>query len=198
MTNAKDLSKLYNRLTIWERIPLLFAAEARADNAEHGRLFNSSRIRLWHLPEHLLAEQALHVLALIYVGEQLDAAASYFHALWRLADSTYPRSEEWLLIAEVNAYTFTANADAWRRFCTELGIQPESLVAANYFGWFLGYCEENMPRNAPSANALEERIRVAGLFDSQLVSADDLLASWHEMLRNMTGHSPRAARSEEQ
>jgi hypothetical protein len=57
--NAKGLPRLYDRLTIWERIPLLIAAHARRDGAEYRRLFDASPLRTWHFPEHLVAEQAL-------------------------------------------------------------------------------------------------------------------------------------------
>src|SRR5262245_18519435 len=56
------------------------------------------------------------------VGEQLDAAAAYFFAVWRLGDSDDPGPEDWVRVAEACAYSFVANADAWRRFCRELGI----------------------------------------------------------------------------
>ena len=48
--SANGLARLYGRLTIWERIPLLLAAEARGDEAEYRRLFNSSAPRAWRFP----------------------------------------------------------------------------------------------------------------------------------------------------
>ena len=47
----------------------------------------------WHFSEHLLAEAAVHILALIYVSEQLDAAANYFFALWKQEDADDPEPE---------------------------------------------------------------------------------------------------------
>ena len=152
--SANGLARLYGRLTIWERIPLLLAAEARGDEAEYRRLFNSSAPRAWRFPEHLLAEQALHVLALIYVGEQLDAAASYFFALGAMADTDEPGPGDWHLAAASCAYFFAANLDAWRRLCSGLGIAPDVLTAGNHRGWFLHYCEGHLPANAPTAAAL--------------------------------------------
>jgi hypothetical protein len=189
--NDKPLARLYDRLTIWERIPLLLAAEARGDEAEHRRLVDSSPLRTWRASEHLLAEQALHLLALIYVGEQLDAAASYFYALWQLDDADDPRPEDWLLLMiDVSAYFFTANAEAWRRFCRELDIAADALTAANHQGWFLPFCEERMPAHAPTAEAVQARLRKAGRDVSQLVTADRLLARWRSRLRAMTRHAP--------
>src|SRR5262245_23467037 len=116
--NTSGLARLYDRLTVWERIPLLLAAEARGDEREYRRLFDASPLRVWHVAEHLLAEQALHVLALMYVGEQLDAAVSYFFALFQMANADDRRPQDWLLLAESAAYVFAVNADAWRRFDT--------------------------------------------------------------------------------
>jgi len=189
--NAKPLARLYDRLTVWERIPLLLAAEARGDEAEYRRLFDASPLRTWRGSEHLLAEQALHLLALIYVGEQLDAAANYFFALWQLDDAGDPRPEDWLLLMiEVNAYFFTANAEAWRRFCGKLDIAADALTAANHPGWLLPVCEERMPAQAPTAEAVQARLRKAGREVSQLVTADRLLARWRSRLRAMTRHAP--------
>src|SRR6185369_2866074 len=98
--NAAGLPRLYDRLSVWERIPLLIAADGRGDDAEARRLFNTSPIRTWRFSEHLLAEQALHVRAVSYIEEQLDAAANYFHALWRLGDDEDPQAHDWLLVAE--------------------------------------------------------------------------------------------------
>jgi hypothetical protein len=137
------------------------------------------------------------MLALIYVGEQLDAAASYFFNLWQTQDPEDPRPEEWLVGAEAWAYFFAANAEAWRRFCADLGIVSESLTAANHTGWFLRYCEENLPANAPMAEALQARFRESGREVPQLVTAEKLLASWRSLLQAMTSHAPRQAGKEE-
>jgi hypothetical protein len=191
--NAQGLARLYDRLTVWERIPLLIAAHARGDDAEYRRLFDASPRRTWHLSEHLLDEQALHVSAFIYIGEQLEAAACYFFDLLKslVPDDRCP--EDWLIDAEACAYFFAANAEAWRRFCSDLGIASESLTAANHTGWFLRYCEETMPANAPTMEALQARFRERGYDVSQLVTAEKLLASWRRLLQAMTSHAPKEA-----
>jgi hypothetical protein len=91
--NANQLTKLYDRLTVWERIPLLITAEARRDDDEYRRLFEASALRTWRFSEHLLVEQALHLLALLYVGEQLGAAAGYFFAMWQMDGADPPGTE---------------------------------------------------------------------------------------------------------
>ena len=189
--NVNGLACLYDRITLWQRISLLTAADSREDGPKYRRLFEASPLRTWRFPEHLLAEQALHVLALIYVGEQLVAATGYCFALWRMEHATDPRPEAWLCAAEARAYFFTANANAWRRFCGQLAIVPDALTAANHHGRMLRYCEETLPAGAPTRVAMEARFRETGRDVSQLVTADDLLASWQVLLQAMTRHAPR-------
>jgi hypothetical protein len=194
--NANRLARMYDRLTVWERIPLLIAADARGDDTEYQRLLDTSPPRAWHFSEHLLAEQALHLLAMTYIVEQLDAAASYFFALFQLGND--PQPEHWLLPAESAAYFFTANAAAWRRFCADLDIAPNVLTTANHHGWLLPFCEERMPSNAPSAEALRARLQKAGFDAARLVMTKSLLAGWRDALRAMTRHAPPPIAKEEE
>ena len=191
--NANGLARLYDRLAVWERIALLIAAQARGDDAEYQRLFDASALRTWRFSEHLLAEQALHVLTLQYVTEQLDAAVNYFFALWQSQNADDPRPEDWVQAVGVNSYFFTENAEAWRRFCAELDIAPDALVAGNYHGWFLGYCEEHMSANAPTAEVLQARFRDTGRGIGPLVTAENLLTRWRNLLQAMTNHAPLRA-----
>jgi hypothetical protein len=70
-------------------------------------------------------------------------------------------------------------------------------VAGNYRGWFLRYCEENMPANAPKAEAMQARFRANGHNVSQMVTADKLLKSWRSVLQALTCHVAREAGKEE-
>jgi hypothetical protein len=193
------LNTLYHRLTPWERIPLLIAAQDRGDETEHQRLLATSPLRSWRFSEHLLAEEALHILALIYIGEQLDAAANYFFANVQMFVADEARAQaDWQLMADGNAYFFTANTQAWSRFCAELHTAPDALLAVNHQGWFLGYCQEHMPASAPSPEALQTRLSQQGRQRGTLVTADALFASWQKALRAMTRHAPPEFVEEEQ
>jgi hypothetical protein len=75
-----SLAKLYDRLTVGERLPLLVAAQARGDDTEYRRLCQTSPGRTWQYSEYLWDELALHMLALTYAGALLDTAAGYFFA----------------------------------------------------------------------------------------------------------------------
>ena len=125
--------------------------------------------------------------ALTYVTEQLDAAGGYFVALFQ-ATSGAP-SDDWDLMADAAAYFFCVNAQGWRQFCDELKIDPEALAAANYQGWLLRYCEEQMPNHAPSCEALLARMK-NNRASRDLVTAEEFAASWIRTLRAMTRHAP--------
>jgi hypothetical protein len=187
--NTNRLAQLYDQLTVWERIPLLISAYSRKDETEARQLSDTSPIRDWRFSEHLMAEQALHLMALIYIGEQLGAAATYFFLLWKLEDADKRDAEELLQGAQARAYCFTVNADAWKRFCAELGIASHELTAANYQGHFLRYCEEHMPANAPSAEDLLAQPRRANQDARRLLAADELLGLWRDLFQKMTGKS---------
>jgi hypothetical protein len=180
MNNAKAITGLYDRLQVWERIPLMIAAEARNDDAEYQRLTRSSPVIPSLLPAHGLSEVSIHVSALAYVCEQLDAAANHFLALWSIDGSQDP--EEWLLIADTYAFFFASNAQAWRQYCSELSIASEALVGLNHHGWLLRYCEEKMPANAPSAQDLQARwLQIKGE-TLTLVTVNQLVEKWHRQL----------------
>jgi hypothetical protein len=194
---GNGLTRLYDRLSIRERIPLLVAAHNREDDVEYQRLFHASPVRTWHFPEHMLAEEMLHVLALNYVSEQLDAAAVYFFAREQAAHEDEPKPDDWLLAIATSAYIFAVNADAWRRLCSEQGIAPEALVAANYRGSFLPICEENLTAEAPTHDALHAMYRECGRELGKLVTADDRLKDWQARLQEVTHDSPTGAQGKQ-
>ena len=173
--NTNGLARMYDRLTVWKRVPLSIAVQARGDDTEARRLSDASPLCSLRFSEPVLPELALNMLALIYIGEQLEAAASYFFALWRLDDEQDPQPEN-------------TNAEAWRRFCAELNINSDDLTAGKHFP---RYCVENMPANAPTAAEQQERLEARYGQRRPLVTVDSLLASWRDMLRQATRHAPR-------
>jgi len=91
------------------------------------------------------------------------------------------------LIAEFQAYFFTCNAEGWRRFCEELGIDAAKLTAGNYpTGWILQFCEERMPEAAPSAETIKALMRREGRECDSIRTADSELESWRDLFRQMT------------
>jgi hypothetical protein len=81
--NTNTLAKQYGHLTPWERIPLMLAAEARGDKVEQRRLTDSAPIEAVKMPDYLMPMMALNTMSLMYIAEQLDNLASYWHAVCR-------------------------------------------------------------------------------------------------------------------
>lgn len=186
----RGLPKLYDRLTLWERLPLLIAAEARHDQVEHDRLFDSSPVKAWRFPEHFLASEALNVIALCHLVDLLEAAATYFFALFQRFGLEPNTERDWALEADLSAFTFQATAGAFRTFSGELGVDPAALVGLNYQGWFANYCAKHMPACAPPEGELRDRLRQAGRDDQDLLSEEALAKVLRELLRDMTRSSP--------
>lgn len=194
--NTNGLTKLYQHLLPRERLPLLLAAKARGDQQEQQRLATSAPMRVGRVPDYVPGEIAANVLALVYVTEQLDYAANYWHALWRHADPDDPGPASWQLAADLSAYIFARNAEAWRMFWQEMHIDADALTDANHHGWLLRFCEQRMPTVAPTREDLIERMRRPGADDLQPITTDDLVASWRRLFESCAGQSMRAADSE--
>lgn len=179
-----SLTSLYPQLKSWERIRLLLAADARHDEVEYLRLFDASPIRTWYFSEHLLAEQALHVLTLTFVNEQLDAVACLFFALFQLSHH-HEQSAELEFLADCSAYFFNINAQAWKTFCHKIQVDPENLIASNHQGWILSLCATHISDLVPTQEELTKHS-----LPGQLVTAEDLSTRWLKQLQNMTQSTP--------
>jgi len=181
MMNSSRLANMYDRLTAKERLPLILAAEKRGDDIERQRLESSAPPRVVCCPDYLFRAQVVHMLTMMYVNEQLDHLAIYWHSnCWLAAQDKDP--ELWLIIRDINAYRFCCGAEAWRRFCQEQNFDPQQLTAANYRGWFLDHCTERMPNDAPSREELEATLKAHGLDGTVAVTADTLLECWRELI----------------
>jgi hypothetical protein len=135
--STKALAKMYDRLTPWERVPLLIAADARDDAAELDRLQRAAPRRVCEAPDHADLMDALHWLAATQVMSQLDLALAYGRVS-ALSDEHFwsheggeddPLGSRLETLERLLAYQFVVNADAWRRFCGDLAIDPDALLA---------------------------------------------------------------------
>lgn len=194
--NTNTLAKHYGHLTPRERIPLLLAAWARDDALKEQRLSDSAPTELFDMPDYGLPFMALSTLSLMYITEQLDHLAVYWHAVWRLTTEE-DNPSDWKMLADASAYVFRCNAEAWRRFCGGLNIDPGVLAASNYRGWMLQYAESCMPNVAPSREDACATLRACGFEDPKPVTADDRLASWRRFFDFFTGQSSRTDCAEE-
>jgi hypothetical protein len=69
-------------------------------------------------------------------------------------------------------------------------FDPDALTTANYRGWTVQFCQERMPKHAPTAEALGARFQEPGRDDPRLVAAESLLASWRNLLRGASCEAP--------
>jgi hypothetical protein len=132
--NLNGLTRLYDRLTPRERLPLIWAAAARGDEAELNRLVHSAPSKLFQLPDfYELAEAVVHA-SLLHLTELLNLAALFWQvqgmlAEWEALDEESDPSKRLRATVGVFAYLFAVNLDGWRRFCSELRVDPESLIS---------------------------------------------------------------------
>jgi hypothetical protein len=134
--NTKSLTKLYDRLTPWERLPLLLAAVERGDDAEARRLAHSaSRLHL-SLPDYHGLSEGLMLLTFFHVLGQFERGLRYWQLVGTAADwEAFPvgpedreRAERLWKIARLTAYRLGVEADGWMRFCEELHLDGEALL----------------------------------------------------------------------
>jgi hypothetical protein len=134
--NTKSLAKLYDRLTPWERLPLLLAALQRGDDVETQRLSGSApRIQL-RLPDYHGLNEGLTLLTFFHVIGQLERGLLYWQLTGTAADweefSIGPEDEERIerlwKIARLTAYRLNVEADGWTQFCAELHVDGEALL----------------------------------------------------------------------
>jgi hypothetical protein len=134
--NTKGLAKHYDKLTPWERVPLIIAAGARGDEAEQERLARSAPMTLCRVSDFRGLSEGLHALAHGHMMALLDLAAWYWHISAMLAECSLGFREEeakqhedrlWDTL-RLLAYRFVVGMDAWDRLCGELGIDPWALV----------------------------------------------------------------------
>ena len=131
--NHNGLTKHYDVLTRWERVPLILAATARGDEAETERLANSAPRHGFKVADCYGLIQGLEWLASYYLLNQLDLVVHYQTAM---IGSTEERpslgakkmktdADRLWKIAQWYAYWFLVTADAWKRVCAEMMIDPE-------------------------------------------------------------------------
>jgi hypothetical protein len=162
--NTDHLARHYEVLTPWERLPLIVAASARADEVEKDRLARSAPKNGFRVPDYWGLAEGLDDLVKLYVLKQLDLAALY----WRLAGlleqepwdrptRQEPQRDErrWQLL-KMLAYRYVVRADGWRLLCAELPIDPEVLM-----------------RELPGYDAVQQMEQVARLI---AFSAEEALA----------------------
>jgi len=119
-----NLQKHYDKLTPRERLALIVAAMERGDENERRALIDAAPTALYRLPDYQNLYDVLQLLALSYLINQLHRAYSIstLAHVGEENDAAYRG-------AKIAAYTFCVQADAWRAFCGELGIDQNAMIA---------------------------------------------------------------------
>jgi hypothetical protein len=133
--NPATLARHYDALTAWERLPLLIAAEARADEVESDRLTRSAPKQVWQAPDYWSLLEGLEGLAKLYLLYQLDGATFFWQLLGALEqgerfhdDSNRQREDQLWKMIKLVAHKIVVRADGWKLFCQELQVDGEFLL----------------------------------------------------------------------
>jgi hypothetical protein len=122
--NTSGLARQYDKLTAWERLPLVLAALDRGDDAEADRLNGTAPTRPALVPHHYGLWEGLTLLAVTHLGLQLNGAFRLACATALLA-AGHVKGDEPL---RVLAFEFVVEADAWKLFCAELDLEPDAIL----------------------------------------------------------------------
>jgi hypothetical protein len=188
--NIKGLAKHYDKLTPWERVPLLIAAGARGDEAEQERLARSAPMNLCRVSNFRGLSDGLYALANFYMMTQLDLAAWHWHILTVLAENSlcFNKKEAkqhedrlWNVI-RLLAYRFVVCADAWGCLCGELGIDPHALLRGCPGFDTIKSLEEQARPIAFSAEAAAEYVRQRD-GQARVSTVADTIAAMREALQ---------------
>jgi hypothetical protein len=175
-------SKLSRRQRVVKRIN----AKAAQDKAELKLIRQATPVRCYHLPDTMLPEQMLHVLALQHVNEQLEWAGMYLFAAWT-ASVQRDNPDRWLeVLLATNAYLYKVGHDGWQLFIDKLGIDGRWLIDGNYSGALLGICNENLLAAAPEADYVQRVLEQATQQPvNEVITAEDKAKRWLRLFRRV-------------
>ena len=134
--NTTALSRHYECLTPWERVPLMVAASLRGDPLEADRLAQRAPTSTFRVPNYRGLSEGLHQLVFLYLVEQLEFAALYHQTLavttdldnWAQGKTLAKREKQMSQLLRLLAFRFVLQADAWKILGDKLHIEPEALL----------------------------------------------------------------------
>jgi hypothetical protein len=189
--NTNALSRHYDRLTPQERLALLVAASARGDELEHARLARTAARAPFAMPDYYGLGEGLQLLSLLYVTEQMELAALYWHCSGRLdrlalgrGHDRQARVDRLLGTVRMLAYRFTVNADAWRRLGRELRIDTGRLLERLPGRETLRVTEQATRGDALSPEEATTWLSGEGRSDGRPATVEEALADMHALLQD--------------
>jgi hypothetical protein len=134
--NTKGLTRFYDSLTPWERLPMIVAASARDDAVERERLVHSAPTHAFRVPDYRGLAEGLDDLVKLHLLEQLDLAVLYWRTTAWMDEETRCRKHRrdgrweersWQRV-RLLAYRLVARADGWQSFYAQLPLDPDVLL----------------------------------------------------------------------
>ena len=199
---TSTLAKHYGQLTPRERVPLIEAAATREDETELARLVNSAPRTALRVPDYTGFATSLQEACFMYMMEQLNLATCYWRAEGLLARDFYfadaqPRrkkpgqpkdaTEDRLFpLVRFVGYRIVTNANAWRRFCGNLNIDPEPLLSGLPGSEMLQETVTAAETAAFNTEEATEYARRKGDDAAEAKTVEGVLVSWREFLDHRT------------
>jgi hypothetical protein len=122
--NLNGLTRHYDQLTAWERLPLILAALNRGDAAEEERLTGSAPTRPAKVPHYYSLWEGLTLLTVAHQMLQLERVCRLFSATALLVAGKVKGEEKLRMLA----YQFIVEAEGWKLFSAELHIDPDAIL----------------------------------------------------------------------
>lgn len=167
-----------------ERFYRTLSAEAKGDEKELRLMEQLTPEYRYRLTDLMIPRLVLHMIAMTYVGTQLDHAGMFFMALWRVqADDDADGS--WDLIGGCHAYRFRIEVDAWDAFTADLGVDGRKLVEENHHGTLLSLFEDQIYERALPHEEFIVSYQAAGGNPDRLETAEQIVAQWRRLLRQV-------------
>jgi hypothetical protein len=125
--NTNGVARHYDKLTAWERVPLMLAALNRGDETEAERLALSAPTHAARVPHYHGLWLGLSLLSAVHQMQKLEQLCVIVAAAGLMAAGKLPEGEgrrQWQLAAQL----FVAEADAWKLLCADLQIDPDAVL----------------------------------------------------------------------
>ena len=180
--NTNGLAQQYDKLTSAERLPLILAASARGDEAEHRRLVASAPKVEFRVPNHFGLTLALREIAFLHFMELLCLTGQYCEAS-TLAEAWEGGRTQTLNVALIFGYRIKLGLAGWRQFCAEHNFEPEEF-------WFYlpGFKQvkqvaEIVEQSAWTSDDVKRWIGHTGKEACEVQTADEIAAHLRESLK---------------
>lgn len=167
-----------------ERFYRLLAAERSGDKKEKQLMEHLSPILEYQMSDMMMPRMMLQIIAMTYTAIQLDHAAMFFMALWRVASNDDPNGV-WDFIGGVHAHRFKLEVDAWELFTEGIGVDGLKLVTDNHRGTMIELFTDRMYELAPAPEQLMLCLEREGVAPDHMPTAESIARQWRDLLREV-------------